>query len=202
MSIHNILFVFIILTVFSCKKIKTKEESISIIDSTKTSIYKINEVIISLNPKAQKVVKNWGEYQKVDEFIKQYREISSTDALLNAKELSELVKQLKDSMRIEKFNISSVKIRINVLYNETLRLSDMATIPSISKSDINQENINILNAYSALNSKLNNIISQENLNNEINNFISEITNSPDSLIKNSNKKKIDTILIKKQNETN
>lgn len=202
MSIHNILFVFIILTVFSCKKIKTKEESISIIDSTKTSIYKINEVIISLNPKAQKVVKNWGEYQKVDEFIKQYREISSTDALLNAKELSELVKQLKDSMRIEKFNISSVKIRINVLYNETLRLSDMATIPSISKSDINQENINILNAYSALNSKLNNIISQENLNTEINNFISEITNSPDSLIKNSNKKKIDTILIKKQNETN
>ncbi len=202
MSIHNILFVFIILTVFSCKKIKTKEESISIIDSTKTSIYKINEVIISLNPKAQKVVKNWGEYQKVDEFIKQYREISSTDALLNAKELSELVKQLKDSMRIEKFNISSVKIRINVLYNETLRLSDMATIPSISKSDINQENINILNAYSALNSKLNNIISQENLNTEINNFISEITNSPDSLIKTSNKKKIDTILIKKQNETN
>jgi hypothetical protein len=78
----------------------------------------------------------------------------------------------------------------------------MATIPSISKSDINQENINILNAYSALNSKLNNIISQENLNTEINNFISEITNSPDSLIKTSNKKKIDTILIKKQNETN
>jgi hypothetical protein len=170
----------------------TKEESISIIDSTKTSIYKINEVIISLNPKAQKVVENWGEYQKVDEFIKQYREISSTDALLNAKELSELVKQLKDSMRIEKFNISSVKIRINVLYNETLRLSDMATIPSISKSDINQENINILNAYSALNSKLNNIISQENLNTEINNFISEITNSPDSLIKTSNKKKNET----------
>ncbi len=194
MSIHNILFVFIILTVFSCKKIKTKEESISIIDSTKTSIYKINEVIISLNPKAQKVVKNWGEYQKVDEFIKQYREISSTDALLNAKELSELVKQLKDSMRIEKFNISSVKIRINVLYNETLRLSDMATIPSISKSDINQENINILNAYSALNSKLNNIISQENLNTEINNFISEITNSPDSLIKTSNKKKLTQFL--------
>ena len=110
----------------------------------------------------------------MSEFIKQYENISSIDALFNANELSELAQQLKDTIRVKKFEIPSVKIRLNVLYSETLRLADMASISSISGEEIKNENENILNAFSALNLKINNVIIQENLNKDVSKFIEEI----------------------------
>lgn len=195
MLIKNILFAFIIISFFACTKKNTLKESLTAPDSTKSSITKINDIIIKLNPKAKELVRDWKEYQKIDEFIQQYREISTNDALLNSKELSELAQQLKDSIRIEKLNNSSVKIRLNVLYNETLRLSDMETISSINELEVIQENKDILNAYSALNMKINNISSQERLNREVVEFIEEITNSKDSLKLKNNLIEMDSIPI-------
>ncbi|NOQ91941.1 MAG: hypothetical protein GQ552_04400 [Flavobacteriaceae bacterium] len=166
---------------FSCEKIKSEKEIISVIDSTQIDFAKINHSITKLSPKAKIMVENWGEYQKIDEFIQQYRNISFSNALLNAKELSELSKQLRDSIRVEKLKVSSVKIRLNVLHNETLRLADMATINYITNSEVIHENKNIIEAYSALNMKINNIITQEKLNDDVNEFIEEIINS-DSII--------------------
>lgn len=136
---------------------------------------KHNEV--KLNAKAKIEVEDWIEYKKMDDFLIQYHHISSIDALFNANELSELAQQLKDTIRVEKFEIPSVKIRLNVLYNESLRLADMATISSISEEEIKRENENILNAFSALNLKINNIIIQETLNDDMSKFIDEIKNS-------------------------
>lgn len=167
-----------LLFIISCKKDKSEKKNIpTIIDSTRADYIKINHLITRLNPKSKTMVESWGEYQKVDELIQQYNKISISDALLNAKELSELSQQLKDSIRIEKLNIPSVKIRLNVLYNETLRLADMATIYDIKNSEVIQKNKNILEAYSALNLKINNIISKEKLNKDVNEFIEEIINS-------------------------
>ncbi|MCF6224040.1 MAG: hypothetical protein L3J34_09980 [Flavobacteriaceae bacterium] len=195
MFIKHLFFVLFIITFFSCKKHDIKQEAATIIDSTRTDIFKANH-IIKLNTKAKNMVKDWIEYQKMDEFIQQYYHISIDDAMLNAKEFSKLSQQLKDSIRVEKLDIPSVKIRLNVLNNEVLRLMDMATITNISSSDIKKENKNILDAYFALNSKINNIIIQENLNSDVNKFIEEITSNKDSVISEKIVKLDTTLLIK------
>lgn len=178
MKILSALIIGLFIGLISCNKTVSKKKEIDVVqDTLKTGKIKANYSEIKLNSKAKKVVENWTEYQKFNEFIGQYNNISITDALFNANELSELAQQLKDTIRVEKFKIPSVKIRLNVLHNESLRLADMATIPKISEIEVQNENENILNAYSALNLKINNIVNQENLNNELNEFINQVSNS-------------------------
>jgi len=123
---------------------------------------------------SQELIAAWPEYQKFDELINQYQEISMNEALLNSVELSELAMQLRDSIRIEKLNVPEVKIRLNVLYSETLRLADMSTIPTITEILVAKENNNVIDAYSALNIKINNMNAQEQLNEEVSKFVDEV----------------------------
>jgi len=174
MKIKWLFFGLLLMLVFSCRKSISKEELTTASDSTNIKLLKTNYPEVKLNSEAKKEVEEWTEYQKMNDFIKQYRNISSIDALFNANELSELAQQLKDTIRVEKFEIPSVKIRLNVLHSETLRLADMASINNISVEEIKNENENILNAFSALNLKINNIIIQENLNSDVSKFIEEI----------------------------
>jgi len=180
MTFKRLFLILFLISFFSCKKIDLKQESVTTIDTTQIDMLKVSSKITRLNPKAVKLVKDWIEYQNMDEFIQQYYHISKSDALLNAKELSKLSQQLKDSIRVEILDIPSVKIRLNVLNNEVLRLADMATITHISTTDIRQENRNILDAYFALNLKINNMVRREKLNSDVNAFIEEIINTGDS----------------------
>ncbi len=176
MSVKNLYIVFIIIfTLVSCNNSNSKKELVPEEKSKPANHTKTKNVIIDLTPKAKKLTQNWIEYQNINEYIQQYKEISITNSLLNAKRLAELTQQLKDSIRVEKLNNSSVKIRLNVLNNEALRLSDMATINQITEKEVILENTNILNAYSALNIKINNIVSQENINSQLKAFIDEVT---------------------------
>ena len=176
MSVKNLYIVFIILfTIVSCNDSNSKKELIPEQKSKPANHTKTKNAIIDLSPKAKKMTQNWMEYQNINEYIQQYKDISITNSLLNAKHLAELTQQLKDSIRIEKLDNSSVKIRLNVLNNEALRLADMATINQITEKEVILENKNILNAYSALNIKINNIVSQENLNSQLKAFIDEVT---------------------------
>lgn len=150
------LFVIILVGTVSCTKNKTKTQVISKQDSLKIVNNRIEvplgEVLI---PSAKKVVENWREYKDVDDFITQFYNITTSEALSNARDLSDLVILMKDSIRINDLKIPSVIARINVLENETLRLADMATISSIKKSEVKDEVTSILTVYSALNSKIN-----------------------------------------------
>ena len=189
MLIKKIIFLVLLIIVFSCDKAVSKRNIEVARDSLVSNTLKVNYPVAKLNSKAKKLVENWDEYQNIEELLKQYQHITTNMALLNAKELSVLSKQLKDSIRVEQLNIPAVKIRLNVLHNETLRLADMETIPSITESEVIEEKNNILDAYSALNLKINNIVNQENLNQELSNFVDEVLNLNDSL------KKTDTIKL-------
>jgi hypothetical protein len=179
MKIKWLIFLSFIIVAFSCRKSISKEEINTVLDSTMTRKLKVTYLEVKLNAKTKKEVEGWTEYQKMNDFIKQYYSISKIDALFNANELSELAQQLKDTIRVEKFKIPSLRIRLNVLYTETLRLADMASINSISEDEIKNENENILNAFSALNLKLNNIIDQEILNEDLSKFIEEVKSTPE-----------------------
>lgn len=144
------------------------------IELLQTSLIKSSKPIQRLNTESEKLISSWPEYQNFNELISQYQEITMSDALLNSVELSELAKQLKDSIRVEKLDIPEVKIRLNVLYSETLRLADMSTIPTITEELVTLENNNVIDAFSALNLKINNMNTQEKLNQDISKFVDEV----------------------------
>ena len=181
MSLKNLFFIVLAVLFFSCKKETTTDEVLTVNDSVQTNTIVPKSSLVPLTHESQLEVENWEEYQKLNDFLAQYKNITMRDALFNAKDLANLAQQLKDSVRIEKFKIPSVKIRLNVLHNETLRLADMAEIKTISEQEVIEENENILNAFSALNLKINNLISQEGLNSDVDEFIQEILQNPDSI---------------------
>ncbi len=176
----KIFIAILALTLFisACKNKEQKAKEVNDSSPVKNSLIKSEKPITKLNPASKEMVATWPEYQKFDELISQYQEISMNEALLNSIELSELARQLKDSVRIEKLDIPEVKIRLNVLYSETLRLADMSTIPTITEALVAQENNNVIDAYSALNIKINNMTAQDELNEEISTFVDEVLDEP------------------------
>ena len=174
-------FFLIIALLLSCKN-KNEQNMQEYSDQLKTeSTIKSEHRIIPLSPKSEELVKDWPEYQKFSDLVGRYQEITLTDALLDSEELSEMAKQLKDSIRIEQLNIPSIKMRLNVLHSETMRLADMSTIPTITEMSILKENNNVIQAFSALNLKINNMYSMEKLNDEISAFVNEVMAEQDSI---------------------
>lgn len=165
----------------SCKKETSNVPQVYQQTIDTANFLKTATLIVTLEPKSLELVKDWPEYQKVSELVSSYQEITLSDALLNSNELEELARQLKDSVRIEKLNQPAVRMRLNVFHNETLRLADMSTIPVITEEEVIDTNNKIIESFSALNSKLNNLNRREQLNSELNNFIQEQSGSRDSL---------------------
>jgi len=166
-SIYPFLLIILLLN-FSCNRNKETALVSEKADSLKIYVNRIeNKIGETLIPEAKTAMDNWKEYKDVDELILKYYSITNLEALSNAQELSELVKRLKDSLRVEKLQKPNIIARINVLHNETLRLADMANIPSISKAEVKDEVSNIVSIYSAINSKINTIYQAETLQNAL-----------------------------------
>ncbi len=167
---------FLILLIFFCAScIKSEGNSnnnnLDNIDSIQIDDKKeISNIGETLLPESKKKVENWHEYQQLDQLLTNFYSISTNEALNLSQELSTTTKQLKDSLKIDRFKEPDVLIRINVLHNSALRLADMATIPNIDVKEVKVETKKILNAYSALNAKINNITKQEKLETELKDF--------------------------------
>ena len=121
----------------SCKNKEQEKAEVNTTAVSESSVIKSDKPISRLNAESKKLVAPWGEYQKFDDLISQYQEISMNEALLN----------------------------------------------SVAK-----ENNNIIEAFSALNLKINNMSSQDQLNSEISKFVDEILEQPktDSIGKEEN----------------
>ena len=179
---YPVLFVLLLVFAGSCKKEDQQDIPQYVTDSSQLPTLKTDSPIVKLDPAAIELVKDWPEYQKLSELIQPYQEITFSDAKLNSAELAEIARQLKDSIRVKKLDVPSVRIRLNVLHNEALHLADMATIPTIGQQEILEGNNNLIHAFSALNSKINNLQRQEMLNKELGDFVEEeLTEKPDSV---------------------
>jgi hypothetical protein len=113
---------------------------------------------IKLNPEAAKEVKNWKDYQDFVSLFDNYKNITPSAALSNAKELNTMAAQLKDSLKMANLKVVPFRARLNVLHNETLRLQDMADIPNLPDEVVKQQLEQILEAFNATNAKLNNMM--------------------------------------------
>ena len=114
-----------------------------------------------------KEVKDWNELQDIDSFFVKYRKITPNEALSNAIELKDLIKRLKDSVKPEKFKIPSLTARINILYNEALRLADLTRIGAIKAPEVNTQVDKTMEAFSNINTKINSILAKIRFENEI-----------------------------------
>ncbi len=170
---NRIWTIFLLLMIFpmSCKK-QSEQEAVPeyVTERGQVPTLKSDAPVIGLNSESEKIVRDWPEYQELSSLIVQFREISKADALLNSDELEEAARYLKDSIRVDKLDIPSVRMRLNVLHNEAKRLSDMSTIPTITAEEVLEENNNVLEAYAALNIKINDLGKQERINRELARF--------------------------------
>ena len=87
--------------------------------------------------------------------------VSPKEVLSNALELKGLAQALRFSERPALFNIASLDARINIFNNEILRLADMTTIPAIKASEVNKQTEKIIDAFSAINAKINTILTKK-----------------------------------------
>ncbi len=141
-----------------------KENSSTVNDSIQNSEEKIQSKInITLSKVSREAIKEWPEFEEVDDFILNYYNITVSDALSLSSELNDLVMLMKDSVRVKKLNIAPINSRLNVLQNETLRLKDMSTINSITSGEVEKEVHSILEVYDSFLSRINTIYKAEEL---------------------------------------
>lgn len=170
MNIKILYLLMIITSISSCKKNNSTTKTTDVIVSDTINIVdqkEIRSIGETLLPASKKTVENWNEYQQLDLLLTNFYSISPNEALNLSKELSTITQQLKDSVIIERFTQPDISIRINVLHNNALRLTDMASITSIKPEEVKNEIQSILDAFSALNAKINNITNQEKLEKEL-----------------------------------
>ena len=81
-----------------------------------------------IKTKFQIDIDSWTGYENLTTFLEQYTSISPNDALNNSRELNDITKSIIDSVKPKFLETDAFNARINLLYNETLRLYDMSSI--------------------------------------------------------------------------
>lgn len=170
--VYSLLF-FLILSCSEAKTGTTKQ-----VKKSDYSKVKKHEQIELVQRTYQSKIDSWKEYENLLEFLNQYYSISPNDAINNSRELNDITKSLNDSIKPEFLETPAFNARANLLFNETLRLYDMSSIPAIKAAEVNEQVAKVLDAFSAINSKINTFSKQAELDNKITdlNFKNKVSN--------------------------
>jgi hypothetical protein len=186
-QILYILLISVILT--SCKpEANGVDETQDTVEVAQVEDATISSIGITLSQKSKQETDVWLTYQMVQSKINGYYSVTKSQALQNARELADLVKNASDSIKIEKLDRPDIKIRFNVLYNHALRLDDMSTINKISDDEVMNEVTSILDAFSAINEKINVIYKIEQYEEEL-----EITSEKTEFLEINTSKKVKVV---------
>ncbi len=120
-----------------------------------SNVTKVSSINTILSKESKEIVSNWNEFLELDELITRYHSISLDKALINASEVVTITKQVKDTIRVSLLKTPEFRLRLNVLYTESLRLKDMFDIPSIADAEIESQVDKIVLSYDAIQSKIN-----------------------------------------------
>ncbi|CAI8418392.1 MAG: Uncharacterised protein [Polaribacter sejongensis] len=151
---------------FSCGNNK-KNYIITTQEKPALSVAKLHVAIENIQPVFEEKVASWQELKMVNSFLKKFKNVSPKEALSNALELRDLVVNLKDSLKAETFDIPSFNARVNLLHTETLRLADLTLIPAITSEEVHLQIDKTIAAFSAVNSKINTLLSKKKFEDEI-----------------------------------
>lgn len=187
---RHILYILLITVLLTSCKPETNgvDETEGTLEVAQDEDATISSIGITLSTKSKQETDVWMTYQMVQSKINGYYSVTKSQALQNARELADLVKNASDSIKIEKLDRPDIKIRFNVLYNHALRLDDMSTINKISDDEVMNEVTSILNAFSAINEKINVIYKIEQYEEEL-----EITSEKTEFLEINTSKKVKVV---------
>ena len=198
--------VLILLTLFflSCKK-TTQEAVVNQQEKSEMSVVKEHKTIEPILQTFKEDVSEWQALGNLELFLNRFKKASANQILSNAVELETLSKALRDTIKPETFNLPPVNARINILYNEALRLADMNTIPAITADEVHEQANKIIDSFSSINAKINTIFRKKNFEDAIEidvSFIGLDTTKIDSVSRKSinkrlNEKEDDVIDLRK-----
>jgi hypothetical protein len=164
--LKNSLSLLVFIIFFSCVKKKEEMQQKQEIKPL-LSVVKNYNVAEKINPLFLQDIEGWQELKAVDNFLLRFKKVSPNEILSNALELKGLVQALKEDVKPPLFENASFNTRINILQNETLRLADMTFIPAIKATEVTAQANKIINAYSAINSKINSILLKKGFEDDI-----------------------------------
>lgn len=196
---HLILICFLIF--ISCTKQEVKVV-VNKQENSMLSIVKVHAEPQGVLPDYQTEIAEWNEMTVLKNFLVRFKKASPKEILSNSIELKGLIKSLIESPKPEILNNPSFETRVNILYNESLRLADMNTIPAITATEVNTQADKIINAFSAVNAKINTTFSKKKFEDEITidvKWIGLDSTKIDTISKNSILKKMDEKLSKQTN---
>ena len=162
----NFLFLLSFLIVISCQSKKSQDKKR--VPKAQMSIVNKHKSIATLDVVSKKGIRSWKEYEALEEFLQKFSAISANEVINNAVDLSQLVKELRNSVRPKELLGHSFRARINVLHSEALRLKDMTLIPAITAKEVHQQIDKIIDAFAATSSKINAVYHQIEIKKEIN----------------------------------
>jgi hypothetical protein len=187
---RHILYILLITVLLTSCKPETNgvDETEGALEVAQDEDATISSIGITLSTKSKQETDVWMTYQMVQSKINGYYSVTKSQALQNARELADLVKNASDSIKIKKLDRPDIKIRFNVLSNHALRLDDMSTINKISDDEVMNEVTSILNAFSAINEKINVIYKIEQYEEEL-----EITSEKTEFLEINTSKKVKVV---------
>lgn len=181
-------YCLLILMVFlSCKK-QVQEVTKNNDENSVLSVVKKHHDFTMVIPSFKKEVEDWTTLQNTEDFLERFKKGSANEILSNALEFKTISKALKDSIKPTLFSLPSVEARINILYNESLRLADMTYIPAITAGEVHEQTNKIMDAFSSINSKINTVLRKKQFEDAIDidvSFIGLDTTKIDSVSKNA-----------------
>lgn len=198
----NLFIFFSLILLFSCDKKQENNKEDQDDSKPMLSVVKKHAAIKKIDTAFNKEIKDWEEFQTVNNFLARFKKVSPNEILSNASELNDLVKSLIESVKPQLFNTDSFNARLNILYTETLRLVDMNSIPAITADEVNLQMEKIIDAFSAVNSKINSVLAKKRFEDAIDvdvKFIGLDSTKIDSISKKSIKRELLERQIKKKN---
>jgi len=158
--VKKIYALLVLLIAYSCQS-NLQEDQKKPVAKEKSSVAVRHSLTTNIESEYVKEVEEWKEYKVLEEFMKKFYKTSPNEALSNSLELKNVVISLRDSIKPTVFESPSFNARVNILYNEAERLADITFIPAIKTTEINEQVEKTLDAFSALNAKINTVLSQK-----------------------------------------
>jgi len=147
----------LVIAFYSCQKSQENTDE-TLVEKPNSSVEKSHRLKTKVRFSFKDSIADWETYRNLDDFIGRFDRVSSNEILSNALELEELVRKMKDTVKPRFLMSPAVYARINVLYNESLRLSDMILIPAITSEEVHDQTDKVLKAFSSLNAKINTVL--------------------------------------------
>lgn len=156
----------------SCKNNKNKKETEKNEVSSEKYLNIKDEVIVFdslafVDVVYKDSIKDWKGYFKVAKDLDFLKKTTPNEVLSASDELVKDVTLMRDSITVQTLNEKGIKARLNALYNQSLRLKEMKSIPAIKVSEIIDETKGLFSIYRMINHKINALYEQVNFEKDL-----------------------------------